>query len=230
MIIHAVWSVIFKTFRKKRFRILQERLQPNRQMRILDVGGYPQTWTAHEPCAEEIQIVNVHEVPQPEATGGHKIRCSVADGCALPFGNAEFDIGFSNSVIEHVGDWERQKQFAKEMRRTSKKLWVQTPAQEFWIEPHYLTPFVHWLPKSTRVKIARNFTLWGWMTRPSKKQVEDFVNDIRLLTLAEMKELFPDCTILKERFLFFFTKSYIAVRTHCPADEIKNPVLTHEYS
>jgi len=35
--------------------------------------------------------------------------------------------------------------------------------------------------------------------------------EIRLLTYSEMKQLFPDCTILKERFLGF-TKSYVAVR------------------
>ncbi len=39
------------------------------------------------------------------------------------------------------------------------------------------------------------------------------VDEIRLLTFKEMKSLFPDCEIIKERFLFF-TKSYIAVRKY----------------
>ena len=36
-------------------------------------------------------------------------------------------------------------------------------------------------------------------------------SDIRLLTYREMKQLFPDCLILKERVLGL-TKSYVAVR------------------
>ncbi len=38
------------------------------------------------------------------------------------------------------------------------------------------------------------------------------VAGLRLLTLAGMRSLFPDCTILRERFLGF-TKSSIAVRS-----------------
>lgn len=41
--------------------------------------------------------------------------------------------------------------------------------------------------------------------------MEAFLDEVRLLTFAEMKLLFPDCTILRERFLGL-TKSYIAVR------------------
>jgi hypothetical protein len=43
--------------------------------------------------------------------------------------------------------------------------------------------------------------------------VEAFLDEVRLLTLDEMRVLFPDCTILRERFLGW-TKSYIAVRTN----------------
>ncbi len=212
MFIHKVWTLIFKTFRKRRFRLFLEKVRPDDGTRILDVGGYPQTWTAQPVCSREIHIVNVHEVPQLADSAGHHFTYACADGRRLPYADREFDVGFSNSVIEHVGGWEEQKRFAEEMRRTGRKLWVQTPAQEFWLEPHYLTPFIHWLPRSLRIKLARNFTLWGWLTRPSAKQVENFVDDIRLLTFAEIKELFPDCAILREKFLFLFTKSYIAVR------------------
>jgi hypothetical protein len=42
--------------------------------------------------------------------------------------------------------------------------------------------------------------------------VKIFLAEVRLLTYREVKELFPDCTILRERF-FGMTKSYIAVRS-----------------
>jgi hypothetical protein len=35
--------------------------------------------------------------------GGDKIRCVVADGRELPFRDTEFDVSFSNAVVEHVG-------------------------------------------------------------------------------------------------------------------------------
>ena len=37
---------------------------------------------------------------------------------------------------------------------------------EFPIEPHVLTPFIHWLPRKLQARLLRNFTVWGLMTRP----------------------------------------------------------------
>ncbi len=212
VLIHNVWRLIFKTFRKKRFAQFVDRIQPQPHERILDIGGYPGTWEGHEQIAAEIHIANVHEITPP-STPGH-FRFLVADGCALPFADQSFDIVFSNSVIEHVGDFARQKAFAAEVIRTGRRLWVQTPAQEFWIEPHFMTPFIHWLPKSWQHRLTRNFSVWGWLTRPNVQQVADFISDIRLLTHAEMVQLFPGCEILREKVcLGLFTKSYIAVKT-----------------
>ncbi len=59
--------------------------------------------------------------------------------------------------------------------------------------------------------MLQNFTVWGWLSRPSDTQIEDVLAEIRLLTLAEMERLFPDCEIKKEKFLGM-TKSFIVVR------------------
>ena len=136
----------------------------------------------------------------------------VGDGCALPYADMSFDIVFSNSVIEHVGSWERQQAFAAEARRVGRRLWVQTPAREFFIEPHLITPFFHWLPYVWKRRLMRNFTGRGLIERPEMPSVDAFLAEVRLLTFDEMRALFPDCTILRERFLGC-TKSYIAVRT-----------------
>lgn len=211
-LLHQIWRLIFKTFRQKRFATFLDRIRPLPNERILDIGGYMATWEEQKSCALEIHLVNIHEVEQSATPG--PFRFAVADGCALPYSNASFDVIFSNSVIEHVGDWERQKAFAAEARRVGGRLWVQTPAQEFWIEPHFMTPFIHWFSVPWRVRLARNFTIWGWLSRPSDREVHNFVNDIRLLRYNEMLELFPDCEILRERTLFgLLTKSYIAVRS-----------------
>jgi len=59
--------------------------------------------------------------------------------------------------------------------------------------------------------LLRNFSIWGWITRPPQEYVERMVKELRLLTYAEMQDLFPDCEIIRGKFLFM-TKSFIAVR------------------
>lgn len=75
----------------------------------------------------------------------------------------------------------------------------------------YTGSFFYWLPNRWRKYLLRHFTLWGWLEKPSPEEVERFLSTTRLLDLSEMRRLFPDCTILREKF-GGFTKSYIAVR------------------
>lgn len=87
---------------------------------------------------------------------------------------------------------------------------MQTPAREFPVEPHLLAPFIHWLPLSLQRRLVRYGTGWGLLTKPTPRQIEDFLQEIRLLTFDEFQRLFPDSTILKEKLLGF-TKSYSAL-------------------
>ena len=118
---------------------------------------------------------------------------------------------FSNSVIEHVGTFARQKSFANESRRVGKALWIQTPARSFFIEPHFLTPFIHFFPQPVQSRLVRNFTLWGVLARPTREEAKQFLSEIRLLSKSEIELLFPDCDIVRERVVGL-TKSFIAVR------------------
>jgi hypothetical protein len=185
--------------------------QPTAESRILDIGGYPNTWR-DTGVQSHVQMINIDPINYTPAPGLPPIDTDLGDACALPYQDNSFDIVFSNSVIEHVGTFERQKDFAREARRVGRKLWIQTPARSFFIEPHLLTPFIHWFPLSVQRRLLRYFTTWGWLTKPTQKQVDDLLAEIRLLNYREMQELFPDCTILRERF-FGLTKSYIAVRS-----------------
>ena len=94
----------------------------------------------------------------------------------------------------------------------AKSLWVQTPAYECPIEPHYMTPLIHYFPRSFQRKILRWGTLWGWIEHPTQAQVDFMVDTTRLLHKAEMRQLFPDCEIVTERMLWIIPKSYIAIR------------------
>lgn len=135
------------------------------------------------------------------------VREVLGDGCDLPFGENSFELVFSNSVIEHVPDHEA---FAREIMRVGRSYYVQTPNKWFPIEPHFMTPFIHFLPTAWRMKLVRRFSVWGLIAKPSKTEYEHAVSSTRLLGLPDMKRLFPGATFEVERFLGL-TKSIIAI-------------------
>jgi len=65
-------------------------------------------------------------------------------GDIFPFKNEEFDIVFSNAVIEHVGCEKKQIVFVSEMLRVGKVVYFTTPNKFFPIETHTLVPILHW--------------------------------------------------------------------------------------
>ncbi len=206
--IHSIYAVILKPFREKRLRRFLAVFSPASDTQILDVGGTRYNWTL-VPCEAQITLLNL-DAPS-DAGGPANLHSVQGDGTDLKYGDGKFDICFSNSVIEHLGTFEKQRKFAQEVRRVGRKVWVQTPARTFFLEPHLLAPFIHYFPKGLQRKLLRNFTVWGWMTRPKPEQVDGFLSEVRLLGYQEMKSLFPDCEVHRERFLGF-TKSYVAVR------------------
>ena len=190
-------------------------------LRILDVGGTPEIWALLRiPEGGRVVLLNMPRADaRPDASSKDSVTAGLeyvyGDGCYLPFADQAFDIVFSNSVIEHVGGADAQARFAREVARAGRGYWVQTPNRYFPIETHLLTPMVHLLPRSWRASIVRRFTVWQWIQRPAADQkhfyIEHFISDIRLLSAGDMRRLFPDAIILRERFLMF-TKSLIAYR------------------
>ena len=212
--IHRVYRLLFRRWRKKRFRKFYEIIQPRSGDTILDVGGTEEFWNEAEVRGVKIVCLNPR-IPSIKKASGKKnlgIKHVAGDGCRLPYPSGSFSTGFSNSAIEHLGKWSLQVEFSRELLRVGEKIWVQTPAFECPIEPHFLAPFIHWLPKKWRKKLVRNFTLWGWLQRPDSNYCEMIVEEIRLLTKNEVKQLFPGCNILTERLFWIFPKSYIAWR------------------
>jgi ubiquinone/menaquinone biosynthesis C-methylase UbiE len=179
--------------------------------RVLDVGGTPETWTmlAERP---RVTLLNTPRTKDELAGAAHWVA---GDGRALPFRDGAFDVVFSNSVIEHVGDRESQQRFAREVARVGRAYWVQTPNRWFPVEQHLLTPMVHWLPKAWQRWIVPRFSVWSALVRPAPDRrsfyVEHYLTDVRLLSGREVAALFPGARVLRER-VFGWTKSLVAVR------------------
>jgi hypothetical protein len=196
----------FKGFRKRRMQLFYRRFNVTPQTEVLDLGGREFNWTLM-PFHPRVTIVNrLHEGKR-----GGEIRWVLADVRELPFADKAFEIVYSNSVIEHVGTVEDQRRFADECRRVGRSYHVQTPNRRFPIEPHLLTPFIHWLPRKLRARLLRNFTVWGWITRPDAAARARFLDTTRMLTRTELQTLFPEAEIWTERFLGL-AKSFVAVK------------------
>ncbi len=75
---------------------------------------------------------------------------------------------------------------------------MQTPDRWFPVEPHVLLPGFQFLPRRARER------LWPFGVS------QDPFTDIRLLDVAELRALFPEARIVRERFAGM-SKSLIAV-------------------
>jgi len=196
--------------RKKRFALFLAMLETiPKPMTILDIGGTQLFWERMgftDLSQTSITILN-QELPvirHPNFSG------LVGDGTNLSsMPDKSFDVVFSNSVIEHVGDFNQQRSMAEEVQRVGHWYFLQTPNYYFPIEPHYLIPGFQWLPMKIKIWLHTHFDL-GHMEKiedPQEAKVQ--IEKIRLLKKAELKVLFPGANIYEEKVLGL-TKSFIA--------------------
>jgi hypothetical protein len=119
--------------------------------------------------------------------------------------DGQFDLAFSNSVIEHVGPEPKQAAFAREVRRLGRDYWVQTPSRWFPIEAHCDMPFWWFYPDA-----VRRWFIKRW--RPRLPAYTDMVEGTRVLRLGDLRRLFPDGELYVE-FAHGLPKSYTVYRT-----------------
>jgi hypothetical protein len=201
--VNRVWHWLAARFRRRRRAMLLGRFPASSFPRVIDVGGIAKDWE------NDNRVVTILNLVRQDCSKHHFI---VGDGRHIEYDDNSFDLAYCNSVIEHIGTWDDQKMLAAELRRIAPALWVQTPNHWFPLDVHYLTLFLHWWPRLLRNHfIVRWFTGWGWLVRPTRDEVERYAATVHLLSGRQMKKLFPDCKLLRERFLGF-TKSLICVR------------------
>lgn len=196
-------------FAPNRFRLLYRSLGLDRHTRVLDLGGTSQYWNLAQRLGFPVPKVTIVNTTDPEDSTSNGLYWVKADARKVPFKDLAFDAVVSNSLIEHLGDYASQQEFANEVRRLAPNYFIQTPNRNFPVEPHYLGPFIHWLPKSVQRSAIRNFTLYGILSRPSPYEVDEFLSELRLLTKTEMDNLFNGAHIICEKWLGM-NKSIIA--------------------
>lgn len=181
---------------------------------ILDIGGRKNYWSILPQEVMNLNKVHITVVNLPgeilAATEKH-YNFIHGDACNLSnFKDNSFHIVHANSVIEHVGSWQNMINFAKEVRRLAPNIYVQTPYFWFPIEPHFMCPFFHWLPRQVRISLIMRFDLGNHKRSQSVSQAAAKLENYRLLDKQMLQELFPDC-VIKHEYFFGMTKSITAI-------------------
>jgi Methyltransferase domain len=176
--------------RRRKMQLFLELLQPTAEARVVDVGvsdsgfgggtGAEETHNFFEalyPWPERITAVSTQYLDRFQEAFP-EVRCVRADGRDLPFADGEFDVAFSNAVLEHVGRGVEQRAFVHELCRVARRVFLSTPNRWFPIEVHTFLPLVHWLPRAQRDAVYRALG-------------RDDATGIELVTPRGLVELFP---------------------------------------
>jgi SAM-dependent methyltransferase len=188
-------------------------LAPTAATRILDVGVTSDTrqlesnfFERFYPHPAQITAVGVED-------GSHLTRQypglryrGIEPGKALPFETNQFDIVFSNAVLEHAGTRTMQAAFLGELCRVGRRFFITTPNRWFPIEHHTGLPLFHYLPGAAYRAILRKtpFRYWahedhlniltgGALRRMLPTEARGHVETVRLFGLPSNLIAFGDC-------------------------------------
>lgn len=160
------------------------------QLQLIDTYHWKENVTAVNTSREHISTIR-KSYPEVEAI--------VADACQLPLPDKHFDIVYSNAVIEHLGDFEKQKQMAAEIMRVGKRWFVTTPNRWYPFEFHMRLPLVTWLPFNGYLWAGR---IVSYDHERRKYTVGRRWSDLRLMTVRELQKIFPNSKVVKQRVTF----------------------------
>ncbi len=199
-------------FRNRRFfefeNLFSNHFSQSAPIKILDVGGTGYFWKDKSFLKKynvHITLLNL-EAENLNISG---LSSQAGDATDLSeFEDNSFDLIFSNSVIEHLYEWENQQKMAEEVMRVGKKFFIQTPNKHFIIEAHYAIPFIQYFPKPLAFRILTKTRL-SRLRKWAHQDAQQYLEEIRLLSEREMRDLFPEAKISKEKFMGL-TKSFTA--------------------
>jgi hypothetical protein len=192
-------------FRKSRMELFSDFAgRIPKPARLLDVGGTVDFWRGRIPEGCSLTIINLfHQQPVDG------VEVLVGDGCDLArFETKSFDCVFSNAVLCLVGGKARQSQMADEVRRVSRRYFVQTPNHNFPLDWRTLVPFFHWLPPSVQAWCFQRMPVGRYKKVHDHDLALELATRVRDLTRSELQSLFPEGTIVSER-VFGMTKSFM---------------------
>jgi SAM-dependent methyltransferase len=147
---------VMRSARRQMYDLFCRELSPTPTTTILDIG----VSTVDGPEANALE--KLYPYPKMITCGGLDDGAEVkrtlprvnyvqiSPGKPLPFDDKQFDIAYSNAVLEHVGGPEARKAFMSEAMRMAKCVFLAMPNRWFPIEHHTGLPFLHYSPSLFR--------------------------------------------------------------------------------
>jgi hypothetical protein len=208
--------------RRRRWAILLRYLPNLEDLRIVDLGGTAHWWDNAPIVPRHVTVVNLYEADRGPPIV-RRVEGDALQADQLLIGE-EFDLVFSNSLIEHLGGHAARRRFADVVFRLADSYVIQTPYRYFPVEPHWMFPAFQFLPIAARSWLAPRWPLGhtrGWSAEAATSEVMS----AELLSLAEMRTYFPDAEIVWER-IAGLPKSMIAIKTAASIDSPLRPART----
>ncbi len=190
----SIANRISKFNRERKWNFFTKQFSFTDQTSILDVGFNNVEYSEIDnylekvyPYPEKITALGIKEsnffkqrYPQ--------VNAIIYDGDHFPFNGRSFDIVWSNAVLEHVGERDKQILFLKEIKRVGKAAFITTPNKYFPVEIHTRTILLHYLPQRIFYKylriIGKKWATGSYMNLLSKKAI---INLLREAGIDEYK-------------------------------------------
>lgn len=184
------------------------------RMRVLDLGGTPDFWRSAPVRPAHVTTLNLDDKYEPDEPWLDHVVADACDLASLDSCAGGYDLVVSNSLIEHVGGYQRRQDFARVVMAAAPAYWVQTPDRYFPIEPHYVAPGFQFLSVRARAAAVRRWPLGHERVYTSADALTQVLK-IDLISATELLHLFPGSAIWHER-LAGLSKSIVAIKRAKP--------------
>src|SRR5450755_3538576 len=191
--------------RQRRHEEFMRRFPDLASLRVLDLGGTADAWRTSTLRPLGVTLVNI----APQVRIEPWMNFVRADACSGGFG--QYDVVFSNSLMEHLGGHARRQQFADVVQQSAPSWWIQTPYRYFPVEPHWFFPCFQFLPFKMRLEICRRWDIGHIGAHPNIRDAAEAVSSTELISATEMRAYFPTSEIWFER-LAGLPKSLVAIK------------------
>jgi hypothetical protein len=179
------------------------------RIRLVDLGGTVKFWEdwglAKQPLLD-ITLVNDHHLDKTHENDPitlpniHRLRADVLTLTAKDL--AEYDVIFSNSLIEHLPGPQAQQQLARAIIASARPYFLQTPNKHSPLDPHFPRPYVPFFaiyPRSLQARLLSWSALGSGSAAPSYEAALARLRNYYPLTTRDIRLLFPQARVVVER-------------------------------
>lgn len=209
--------------RSRRARAFFDRIQrlPGKQLSIVDLGGtaaFWPDWRVNEGHQLRITLVNDHHIDKSNIGYDNSIPFIseiVRDATELQLGDlSQFDLIFSNSMLEHIPDPAKRKKLCAMIEESKKPYFIQVPNKYALIDPHFphpMVPFFARYPRELQAWLLSRHALGSGGRSTSYVDALNRLKSYNPLGPSDLQALFPSGTLLIEK-TFGLPLSLIVVR------------------